>query len=207
MPQQELHFRDNHLLHGLLIWIAIIWVITAISPYNRFDWFLENILVFIYGAIFVTTYRRFAFSNTSYTLLIVFFTLHLIGAHYTYAETPAGYWIRDLFNLQRNHYDRVIHFSYGLLCAYPFRELLTRAIGVRGNGWSYFLPVCLILAFSGFYEMIEMVVAMIVSPESGDAYLGTQGDIWDAQKDMLMAFSGAVTAMAITRWRHTTGSV
>jgi len=207
MPQQQPEFRDNRLLHGLLAWIALVWVITAIAPYNRFDWFLENILVFVYGSILIATYRRFAFSNTSYTLFIMFITLHLVGAHYTYSETPIGYWMSDLFDLQRNHYDRVIHFAYGLLCAYPFRELLTRAAGVYRNGWSYFLPVCIILAFSGFYEMIEMIVARIVSPEAGDAYLGTQGDIWDAQKDMLMAFSGAVLGMAMTRWRRATDPV
>jgi putative membrane protein len=206
MPKHPPEFRDNRLLHGLLILIALVWIITAISPYNRFDWFLENILVFVYGAILIATYHRFAFSNTSYILFVIFITLHLVGAHYTYSETPIGYWLKDLFDLQRNHYDRMIHFAYGLLCAYPFRELLIRAAGVQGSGWAYFLPVCIILAFSGFYEMIEMVVARIVSPEAGDAYLGTQGDIWDAQKDMLMGFSGAVLAMTITRWRST-GSV
>jgi putative membrane protein len=124
----------------------------------------------------------------------VFLSLHLIGAHYTYAETPLGFWLRDAFALQRNPYDRIVHFSYGLLCVYPFREILLRVAGV-GRSWTYFLAASLILAFSAFYEIIEAVVAMLVDPELGAAYLGTQGDEWDAQKDSALALAGAVFSM------------
>jgi len=186
-------------LRGLVAWLLVVWLITAIGPFSRRDWLLENLLVFVYSGLFVLTYRRFAFSTLSYVLLTGFMTLHLIGAHYTYSEVPFGFWLRDTLDLSRNHYDRIVHFSFGLLTAYPFRELLLRATGVR-PGWSYFLSVMLVLAFSGFYEVMEGVVAMIVSPELGAAYLGTQGDEWDSQKDTFLAFAGAVIAMLIT-WR------
>lgn len=194
---EGLPFRRNRLLQGLVTWVILFWVITAVAPYNRFDWFLENLLVFIYGAILVATYRYFAFSDQSYLLFTIFLTLHLIGAHYTYAETPLGFWLKAWLGLSRNHYDRIVHFAFGLLIAYPLRELLLRLVKVR-VGWSYFLSVTLVLAFSGFYEIVEAWVAMTVSPDLGAAYLGTQGDVWDAQNDMGLAFLGAAIAMACT---------
>jgi putative membrane protein len=190
-------FSDNRPLQCMLLWLVMLWVVTAIAPFNRHDWLLENLLVFLYGFLLVITYRHFAFSNLSYGLFTVFLSLHLVGAHYTYAETPFGFWLQDLFDLERNHYDRIVHFSFGLLIAYPFRELLLRAAALR-RSWSYLLSVALVLAFSNFYEIIEAIVAEIVSPELGSAYLGTQGDIWDAQKDSFVAFLGAVIAMAFT---------
>jgi putative membrane protein len=190
-------FSANRPLQGMLLWLVLLWVITAIDPFNRRDWLLENLLVFLYGFLLLVTYRRFAFSNLSYGLFTVFLSLHLVGAHYTYAETPFGFWLQDLFALERNHYDRIVHFSFGLLIAYPFRELLLRAAGLR-RSWSYLLSVAIVLAFSNFYEIIEAIVAEIVSPELGSAYLGTQGDIWDAQKDAFAAFLGAVMGMLVT---------
>jgi putative membrane protein len=194
---EPMPFRANRPLQGMLLWLVLLWVITAMDPLYPRDWLLENLLVFIYGFLLLVTYRRFAFSNFSYGLFTVFLSLHLIGAHYTYAETPLGFWLQDLFNLQRNHYDRIVHFAFGLLIAYPFRELLLRAAGLRVP-WSYLLSVTVVLAFSNFYEIIEAITAEIVSPDLGTAYLGTQGDIWDAQKDAFVAFIGAVIAMTVT---------
>jgi len=192
-------FRKNRFLQLLLVWLLALWVVTAIEPFNRRDWLLENLLVFIYGGLLVATYRRFAFSNLSYGLFAVFMTLHLVGAHYTYSEVPFGFWLQDALGLSRNHYDRIVHFSFGLLIGYPFRELLLRAAGIR-PAWSYLMALVTVLGFSGFYEALEGIVAVIVSPELGAAYLGTQGDEWDAQKDTALAFTGAVLAMAITWW-------
>ncbi len=127
----------------------------------------------------------------------MFLSLHLVGAHYTYAETPLGFCLQTLFEFERNHYDRIVHFSFGLLIAYPMREILLRQSGVSG-AWSYLLTINCILAFSAFYEVLEVVAAMIVSPELGDAYLGTQGDEWDAQKDAFLAFLGSIVAMLVT---------
>lgn len=190
-------FRSNRLLHLMLAWLLVLWVVTAINPLYPRDWFLENLLVFIYTILLIVTYRRFQFSNLSYALFAVFLSLHLMGAHYTYAETPFGFWMQEWFSFERNHYDRLVHFSYGLLCAYPFREVLLRSSGIKSS-WSYLLSVTLVLAFSSIYEVIEGIVAMIVSPDLGSAYLGTQGDEWDAQKDSLMAFVGSVMAMGWT---------
>jgi putative membrane protein len=178
-------------------WLLLLWVVMAIEPFNRRDWLLENLLVFFYIGLLLVTYPRFRFSALSYLLFTIFMSLHLIGAHYTYSEVPFGFWMQDALGLARNHYDRVVHFSFGLLIAYPLREWLLRVTGAR-PGWSYFLTVALVLAFSGFYEVMEGIVAMLVSPELGMAYLGTQGDQWDSQHDTFLAFSGAVVAMLVT---------
>jgi len=173
-------FRDNRLLQGLVLWLGIFWIVTALGPLDRRDWFLENLLVFTYAAVLILSYRKFTFSNLSYGLFTVFLSLHLIGAHYTYSEVPFGYWLQQALDLSRNHYDRIVHFAYGLLIAYPFREILLRAARVSMH-WSYFLSVTAVLAFSAFFEILEAIVAIIVSPELGAKYLGTQGDEWDAQ--------------------------
>jgi putative membrane protein len=198
MERDQPGFSHNRLLQGLLAWLLLLWIVMAISPFDRRDWLLENLLVFIYAALLLLTYRRFTFSNTSYVLFSIFLSLHLVGAHYTYSEVPFGYWLRDTLHLSRNHYDRIVHFSFGLLIAYPFRELLMRAAGVVRR-WSYFMAVAMVLAFSAFYEVMEGIVAMLVAPDLGMAYLGTQGDVWDAQKDSFLAFSGSLVAMLITR--------
>ena len=181
-------------------WLVLVWIVTAIEPLYPRDWLLENLLVFIWCGILVFTYRRFRFSNLSYGLFVLFISLHLVGAHYTYAETPFGFWMQDWFGFERNHYDRIVHFSFGLLLAYPMREILLRTSGVE-VGWSYFITLNFIVAFSAVYEIIEAVTAVIVSPELGAAYLGTQGDEWDAQKDAGLAFFGSIIAMLATRAR------
>jgi putative membrane protein len=192
-------FRSNRLLQGLVLWLILLWIITAINPLFPEDWLLENLLVFVYIALLIVTYRRFRFSNLSYALFTLFLSLHLLGAHYTYAETPFGFWLQAWFDFERNHYDRIVHFSFGLLIAYPMYEILMRQSGVNRQ-WSYFLVVNCIVGFSAIYEVLEAIAAMIVNPELGSAYLGTQGDEWDAQKDTFLAFVGSVIAMLVT-WR------
>lgn len=189
--------RSNHLLSGLLLWYGLLWTWLAIAPVDRRDWFLENLLAFALAALLVLTCRRFQLSNLSYGLITLFMTLHAVGAHYTYAEVPFGFWLKDMFALGRNPFDRIVHFAYGAVLAYPVREVLMRLAGVQGS-WSYSLPASVILAQSGLFEIIESVVAAVVSPELGNAYLGTQGDEWDAQKDMASAFGGATLAMVLT---------
>ena len=190
-------FRSNTLLQVMLSWLLVLWVITAIKPLYPSDWLLENLLVFFWGAVLVISYRRFPFSNLSYFLFTVFLSFHLAGAHYTYAETPFGFWMQQLFDFERNHYDRLVHFLFGLLLAYPIWEILLRKSGLK-KSWSYFITVNCVAAFSAIYEILETIAAMIVSPELGAAYLGTQGDEWDAQKDALLALIGAIIAMLAT---------
>jgi len=194
-------FRTNRPLQLLCAWLVIAWCITAIEPVDRMDWFLENLLVFFYSFLLIFSYRYFSFSNTSYLLFSIFMTLHLIGAHYTYAEVPFGYWLQEFFNFQRNHYDRIVHFSYGLLLAYPVQEVLLRVSQIK-RSWSYFVTTNIILAFSSFFELLEMWIAQLVSPELGVAYLGTQGDSWDAQRDMFLALLGASISMLFCLYRN-----
>ncbi len=196
----ETPFGSNRVLQFLMVWLAILWIITAIEPLYPRDWLLENLLVFIWCGLLAATYRRFRFSNLSYALFTLFMSLHLIGAHYTYAETPIGFWLQDWFELERNHYDRIVHFCFGLLLAWPMREILLRAAGVN-RAWSYFLAINCVLAFSAIYEVIEGIAAVVVEPELGMAFLGIQGDVWDAQKDSALAFVGAVISMLMTWWR------
>ncbi len=155
---------------------------------------LENLLTYFYGALLILTYRRFKFSNAAYGLFTLFLTLHMIGAHYTYAQTPIGFWMEGWFGFSRNHYDRVVHLAFGLLLAVPMREVMVRIVGVPLR-WSRFMAVVMLLAMATFYELLEMWTAILVSPELGDAYLGTQGDVWDAQHDIFLAFFGATLAM------------
>jgi putative membrane protein len=201
---EPIPFGQNRPLQAMVVWLLLLWCAMAIEPFDRGDWFLENLLVFLYGGLLTWTYPRFAFSNFSYLLFTLFMSMHLVGAHYTYAETPFGFWLQDLFGFERNHYDRIVHFCFGLLLAYPMREILLRAASVRIS-WSYFITINVVLGFSGFYEVLEGIVAEIVSPELGMAYLGTQGDIWDAQKDSFLAFAGSILAMFLT-WLQLRGS-
>ena len=175
---------------------AALWVALAIAPLYRSDWLLENLLVFAFVGLLAASFRRFQFSNFSYFLFAVFLTLHAYGAHYTYSETVFGFWLRDTLGLSRNPYDRIVHFAFGLLLTYPLRELAQRVLHLR-RFWSYLVPFLLSLSMSAGYESIESWVARIVSPELGDAYLGTQGDIWDAQRDMDRAMTGAAIGLAI----------
>jgi putative membrane protein len=186
------------LLLGLLLGYGVLWVWLAIEPVNRRDWLLENVLALTAVVLLLLTYRRFRFSSLSYCLIALFLALHAVGAHYTYAEVPFGFWLKDAFGLSRNPFDRIVHFAFGALLVYPLREVLMHRAHVRGF-WSYYLPASAVLAQSGLFEVIEGLVAMAVSPELGNLYLGTQGDEWDAQKDMTAALVGALLALLVTR--------
>jgi putative membrane protein len=192
-------------LGTLAVLLAALWVPLAFHPFDRSDWWLENALTFIGVAVLVATHRVFPLSRVSYTTLFVFLCLHTIGAHYTYAEVPydeawrqlTGHSFDALVGWERNNYDRVVHFGYGLLLAYPIREVFLRVANVRGF-WGYFLPLDLTMSSSMLYELIEWGAALVVGGELGQAYLGTQGDEWDAHKDMALASLGALISMCVT---------
>lgn len=190
-------FRDHRPLQSLVGTYALVWIITAIRPLDRHDWFLENLLVVALLAVLIGTYRAFPLSDLSYLLITAFMTLHAVGAHYTYSEVPLGFWMQNAFGFSRNHFDRIVHFSFGLLMAYPIREVFLRVANARGF-WAYYLPLDVTLAFSALYEIMEMVIATMVAPGTGDAWLGTQGDVWDAQNDMGLAALGALLCMCVT---------
>ncbi len=180
----------------LVLIFAAAWIWAAIDPVYPHDWLLENYLVFIFVPIILILGRYFKLSNVSYTLITIFMVLHVIGSHYTYAEVPFGYDLQEWFGESRNMYDRLVHFSFGFLLAYPAREVLMRLSKVKGI-WSYYFPIDIVGAGSALYEIIEWFTARNVDPAAGLAFLGSQGDIWDAQKDMLLAICGAIIAMLI----------
>jgi putative membrane protein len=154
------------------------------------------LLVFVAIPVLILTYRRFPLSNTTYVLAFLFLVLHTAGAHYRYADVPLGFWLQATFSLTRNHFDRIVHLSYGLLLTWPACEILVRAAGLRGF-WAGAMPPVLIVAISGLFETLEAAVAVLVEPELGAAYLGTQGDVWDAQRDMALALAGTIPAIVI----------
>ena len=167
------------------------WVFLSIEPYDRKDWALENALVFAFVIFLGLSYKRLPLSRISYTLLFIFLIIHEIGAHYTYAKVPYDTWFRyfvgtslnDILSWERNNFDRIVHFLYGLLLAYPIRELYFRVAGADGF-WGYFLPFDFMMSTSMLFELFEWMAAELFGGDLGVAYLGTQGDIWDAHKDM-----------------------
>ncbi len=200
MPQKFYYF-PSALLGAFSIWFLLL----AISPFDRHDWFLENILTIIFVVVLIVSAKRFPLSKISYTCIFLFLLLHEIGSHYTYAKVPYdlawqsvfGFSLNESLGWQRNHFDRLVHFSYGLLLAYPIREIFIRIVNVKGV-WGYILPLDLTMSSSLIFEFFEWGVVEIVASDLGQAYLGTQGDVWDAHKDMLLATIGACIAMLIT---------
>lgn len=186
---------------------AVVWTALALEPRYPDAWLLENLLVFAAVPILIFTYPRFRFSDGCYVQITAFFLLHAIGSHYTYSEVPIGDWARDTLGLSRNHYDRVVHFAFGLLLVHPLQELTlrrARGLGRVATAWIGFAGIA---ALGGLYELLEWAAAVIVDPDAGTAFLGTQGDVWDAQKDTALACAGAVAALwlsaEVARFRRT----
>jgi putative membrane protein len=183
-------FAENVLLKALLSWYVLFWAAMAIAPLDRPFWILTNILPIALIGVLVRTHRTYPLSDASYLVITVYLTLHAIGSHYTYTNVPFGFWLEDLLNFQRNHFDRIVHFSFGFLIVYPLRELLLRSTRITGF-WAYVLPISAVMAFATAWEILESWVARIATPELGRNSLGAQGDIWDAQRDMAAALYGA----------------
>ncbi len=183
----------------LIIFTAVflfVWVNSLIGTTDMANWLLENALTFIFLFLLIITYKKHQFSDLSYLLICIYLCLHVYGSKYTYAENPFGYWLKDALNLSRNHYDRIVHFCFGFLLAYPMREMFLKWF--KYPRWvAWLLPIEITLSISAFYELIEWAVADLFFKAQGDAYLGTQGDVWDAQKDILLAFTGAIIATTI----------
>jgi putative membrane protein len=185
----------------LLVIYAIGFTILAVRPYDRWDWALENFFPLSMLTATIIVYPQFKFTRLSYYLLFVYLFVQSYGGHYTYALTPPFNWLRDELGLARNHYDRVAHFMLGFLMAIPIREILLRYIKASRR-WLAFLTASIVLAIGAFYEFIEWWVAVLVTPDLGDKFLGTQGDIWDSHWDMFLALVGAILALAIFMKTH-----
>ncbi|MEY2630855.1 MAG: hypothetical protein RLZZ469_1752 [Bacteroidota bacterium] len=189
-------FKQNRWLWLFLSSFLVLWTSTLLGTNDLNNWLLENTLTVLFFLFLIVSYKKYQFSDLSYLLITVYLCLHVYGAKYTYAENPFGYWLKDYMGWERNHYDRIVHFSFGFLLAYPMRELFLKWVKYP-TMVAWVLPIEITLSVSGFYELIEWAVADIFFPSQGDAYLGTQGDIWDAQKDIFLAFLGAILATTI----------
>ena len=188
----------------LLILLSIYgagFLLLAIQPYDRWDWALENFFPISMLAATIIVYPRFKFTRLAYYLIFIYLFVQSYGGHYTYALAPPFNWLRDEFHLSRNHYDRLAHFMLGFLMAIPIREILARYI-CASRRWLGFITASIVLATGAFYEFIEWWVAVLVTPELGDKFLGTQGDIWDTHWDMFLALVGAILALAIFMRTH-----
>ncbi len=196
ISKERTPFNKNPWLWIFLSVFTVIWISTLIGTNDMNNWLLENTLTVLFLIFLLVTFKKYQFSDLSYLLICVYMCLHIYGAKYTYAENPFGYWLKDYMGWERNHYDRIVHFSFGFLLAYPMRELFLKWIKYP-TMVAWVLPIEITLSISGFYELIEWAVADIFFPAQGVAYLGTQGDIWDAQKDIFLAFLGAIIATTI----------
>jgi len=183
--------KRNRALALLLAGVVGVFVWSGWSPKDRLTWVLEVFPVVAVVPLLLATRRRFPLTTLAYSLIAVHAVILMVGGRYTYAEVPLFDWIRDVFHLARNHYDRLGHFAQGFVPAIVAREVLLRKSVVRRGGWLFFLVTCVCLAISAVYELVEWSTAA-TSGEAADAFLGTQGDPWDTQKDMLFAGIGAI---------------
>lgn len=203
----------RHYLQGLVALFALYWGALAIAPYHRHDWLLENVLVAALALALLAGRRVYVPSRTAATLLFVYLCLHQLGAHYTYAQVPydeawralTGESLDRLAGWERNQFDRLVHLSYGLLLAVPLREVMLR---LGAGRWSYLLAIDVLLSTSAFYELVEWAGAELLGGRLGRTYVGAQNDFWDAQKDMALAFAGAILAMLATAlWQRLRGTL
>ncbi len=190
--------REPLILLGLA---AVALTVSAIGAYDRLTWFLEVAPIFIGVPILLATWRRFPLTPLLYRLIFLHALILMAGGHYTYARVPLGFWVRDLLGLARNHYDRLGHFAQGFVPAILVREILLRKGVVTRRGWLFFLVTSVCLAFSACYEFVEWISA-VLGGSAADEFLGTQGDVWDTQWDMLFALIGAITAQLTLGRRH-----
>jgi putative membrane protein len=187
-------FRENRFLQWICIATALVIAAAAYHPDTLFDYALENATVLAFLLAMTWAYRKLPLSDLSYLLIFLYLALHEWGAHYKYSDVPLGEWMKTWLHTQRNHYDRIVHFAFGLLLSYPMQEAFIRAARVR-EMWRYYLPIEATLALSAIYEMLEAGMASILTPQRGEEFVGMQGDPWDSQEDMLMAGLGSVVAM------------
>ncbi|MFC8850028.1 MULTISPECIES: DUF2238 domain-containing protein [unclassified Micromonospora] len=186
---------------ALLALVLVALVASGIRPYDRLTWLLETVWVIVGVPVVLLTWRRFPLSTLLCCLLAVHALILIAGGHWTYARTPLGDWVRDLFDLSRNPYDRLGHFAQGFVPAILVREILVRRSPLRGSRWLAPLVVCACLAFSAFFEMIEWWAA-VAGGSAADDFLATQGDVWDTQWDMFLALLGAITSLALLSRVH-----
>lgn len=187
----------------LLAMLVVVTAWSAIAPYDRFTWWLETLPVYVAVLLLLVTYKKFPMTNLLYGLIALHGVILLVGGHYTYALVPAGDWASAQLGLERNYYDRLGHFAQGFVPAIVARELLLRTSPLKSGKWMFTLIVLGCLGISAAYELLEWMVAELTG-EDAQSFLGTQGDVWDTQKDMAMALLGAVVALLTLGKAHDT---
>lgn len=200
---RELTQNDKYALSLLAIFV-IVFAILGYAPWYRADWLLENVLVLVLVPAAIVSHRVLPLSRISYTLIFVFLCWHEVGAHYTYAQVPYDRWfealfgtgLNDILGWDRNHFDRIVHFLWGLLLTYPVREIFIRLSNAKGF-WAYLFPFLVVTSTSTIFELFEWAAAIIFGGDLGIAYLGTQGDVWDSHKDTALAMLGSFIATCV----------
>ncbi len=201
----SLHSSLSSALHATTVrlWLLTFFAVlawSAIAPYDRLTWWLEVAPALLALVLMVVTWQRFPLTRLLYVLILIHSVILMVGGHYTYARVPAFDWLRDTFELSRNHYDRVGHLAQGFIPAIAARELLLRLTPLSRGGWLFFLVLCVCLAISAVYELIEWGAAIALGGNA-EEFLALQGDVWDTQKDMALAGIGAVLAqLGLARW-------
>jgi putative membrane protein len=186
---------------ALLVIVTVVFIWSGISPHDRFTWILEVFPVILGLPLLILMYPRFRFTPLVSALIAVHAIILMVGGKYTYAEVPFGFWIQRTFGFARNHYDRIGHFAQGFVPAMVAREIFIRRSPLRATRWLPFVVICFCLAVSALYELIEFWTALATG-EAAEAFLGTQGDPWDTQWDMMLALIGAITALALLSRVH-----
>jgi len=203
--------------HHWLVWLfallfVVEFILLAINPASRSVWFLENILVFVFVLLVMKYHRRLYFSEPAWLMILVFLMFHELGVHFTYSDVPYQQWLASIVGddvvrsevWQRNHYDRWVHFLFGLLIILPVRELCIQ-ISHSQSSWTTFVAFSIIVAFSALYELLEWAVAIVFGGDLGVEYIGTQGDVWDTHKDLFLAVTGALLTVVLNQVYKATG--
>jgi putative membrane protein len=198
-PERFMISRREALILLLIVIAAL--VVSGVAPYDRTTWVLEIFPILIAGPILIATRNRFPLTPLVYRLIALHALILILGGAYTYARVPIGFWVQDAFGFARNHYDRLGHFAQGFVPAMVARELLLRLTPLRRGGWLFVIVTSICLAISACYEFIEWWAA-VIGGSAADEFLGTQGDVWDTQWDMFLAFVGAISAQLMLSRLH-----
>lgn len=195
-----MNYADRRVFAVVSVWVVAL-VVSGIAPYDRLTWLMEVMPVLIALPVLVFTRGRLPLTTLLYALIMIHGLILIYGGAYTYARTPLGFWLQDLFGFMRNPYDRIGHLAQGFVPAMVARELLLRVFRIEGRNILFFLVICICLAISAFYELIEWWAALLIGA-GADEFLATQGDVWDTQWDMFMALTGALAAQWLLRSLH-----
>ncbi|ACT02717.1 DUF2238 domain-containing protein [Paenibacillus sp. JDR-2] len=197
-------FKQNRLLQITIAVFSVFWIIMAIRPSDWKIWAVENSLLVAFVIVLIVVYRKFPHSNLSYVLIAIFLAMHAYAAHYTYQDTPIDDWLKQIFHIKRGFYDRIVHFAFGLLIAFPVREAVQYFLKLHKKWPAYIVTFTMIMTASALYELLEMWSAYLFNKKMAAKYIGLEGDVFDSQKDMTSALGGVLIAIVIFLILHNT---